>query len=120
MHSRTSKRLRTVLVLASVGLALVVTSACTSVVGLTGYEFVDGAAEAPPPDAAGTICESAFAGYPSGCAACGAQKCCEEALRCAEVSGCATRAKTNGCTGAGDLACNRVTSCVKNKCRCGG
>lgn len=130
MRSRQSKRVRTVLVLASVGIGLLVTSACTSVVGLTGYEFVDATieasggdgprADAPARDGAtGTVCKGSFSGLPPACASCGESQCCSEAVACAAVDTCVQRARTNTCTGlAVDVACRSLTKCLKDKCGC--
>ena len=141
MHSSSSKRVRMGLVIAGAGAAFVVTSACTGVVGLTGYEFVDGSIEggsssgdgggktdapiatgdgATPPDA-GTSCTEAFAGFGAACASCAEQMCCIEAVLCGVPGGCAQRARTNSCSsGAGDLSCRVLSKCLKDKCGCGG
>ena len=128
-------RVRTVLVVASVAIGLLVTSACTNVVGLTGYEFVDATTEAggddgpradapardgAPGNEAGNVCSGAFSSFPLACASCAESKCCSEAVLCAAVdTTCAQRARTNTCTGsAADAACRNLTRCLKDRCGC--
>ena len=111
------------LVLTATAFGVLVTSACTNVAGLTGYEFGDASGEGGP-DARASDGAATEAGACKGiidagantnpeCAACAESKCCEALTACSGVV-CLVAARANKC--GGDGACQKLARCFVDKC----
>ncbi len=128
-----SSRLTMGLVLTATAFGVLVTSACTNVAGLTGYEFGDASGDgeadgrAPAGDSAtdasvadGGRCKASFggAGGSDACSSCAEQNCCAQTVSCGLTANCLQRARKGNCTVA-DVECLKMVACLgANRCAC--